>query len=312
MTLIQLEYVIALDTYRHFATAADKCFITQPSLSMQIQKLEDELGVLLFDRSKHPVIPTEIGTLVIEQAREVLDARKKIDEIVADSKNEISGSLRVGIISTLAPYLLPLFITDFIEKNPKIQLHIEELLTKQIVEKLKSGLLDVGLVVTPIEDRGITEIPVFYEPFVGFIAKNHPLFSQEHISLTDIDTGDIWLLNEGHCFRSQVVNLCETKTQQHKSLKFQYETGSLETIMKIVEKQHGFTLLPYLSTIDMNADRRELVKEFTFPQPKREVSIIFHRGHLKRKLIERLKIEIIAHIPSHLKEKKDGYVVSWV
>lgn len=312
MTLVQLEYIIALDTYRHFSIAAEKCFITQPTLSMQIHKLEEEMGVLLFDRSKHPVMPTEMGALVVEQAREVLNARKKIDEIVFETKGEIAGSLRVGIISTLAPYLLPLFITAFIEKYPKVQLHVEELLTHQVVEKLKSGLLDVGLVVTPVEDRGIIEMPVFYEPFVAFVAKNHPLYSQGQIALKDLDLSDIWLLNEGHCFRSQVVNLCETKKPGFRSLRFQYETGSLETIMKIIEQQHGFTLLPYLATIDMPAERRELVRQFDTPKPKREVSIITHRGHLKRKLIERLRLEILAHIPAELKENADGIVVGWV
>jgi len=311
MTLVQLEYIIALDTYRHFATAAEKCFVTQPTLSMQIHKMEDELGVLLFDRTKHPVLPTEIGAAVIEQARAVLDAKKRIDEVVRDAKNEITGHLRVGVIPTLAPYLLPMFLTDFIAKYPKINLEVEELLTQQIIEKLKLGLLDVGLVVTPIADRAITEIPVFYEPFVVFAAKNHPLLQHEKVDYKELNAEDLWLLSEGHCFRNQVVNLCEQRAQQEPTLKFQYKTGSLEMLMKLVEQQYGFTLLPALATLDMTSERKALVREFASPQPQREVSIIIHRGYLKRKLIECLKNEILAHIPRSLQDKANGVVVGW-
>lgn len=311
MTLVQLEYIIALDTYRHFATAAEKCHVTQPTLSMQIQKMEDELGVFLFDRTKHPVLPTEIGTAVIEQARTVLDAKKRINEMVRDVKNETTGDLKVGVIPTLAPYLLPMFLTDFIAKYPKINLELEELLTQQIIEKLKLGLLDVGLVVTPVADRAIMEFPVFYEAFVVFAAKNHPLLQCEKVDYKDLNAEDMWLLSEGHCFRNQVVNLCEQKAQHEKTLKFQYKTGSLEMLMKLVEQQYGFTLLPALATLDMNADRRALVREFISPQPKREVSIIIHRGYLKRKLIECLKSEILSHVPRSLQDKADGMVVGW-
>jgi LysR family hydrogen peroxide-inducible transcriptional activator len=311
MTLVQLEYIIALDSYRHFAMAAEKCHVTQPTLSMQIQKLEDELGVLLFDRTKHPVLPTEIGVTIIEQARKVLSAKKQIDEVVRDTRNEITGSLKVGVIPTLAPYLLPLFLTDFLAKYPKIDLELEELLTHQIIEKLKLGLLDVGLVVTPVEDRAITEIPVFYEPFVVFAAPNHPLSAQQEVDIKDLNTSDVWLLSDGHCFRNQVFNLCEQKAIEGQKPKFQCKTGSLEMLMKIVEQQYGFTLLPALATLDMKADRRALVREFVAPQPKREISLIIHRGYLKRKLIECLKAEILAHIPVSLQEKGDSVVVGW-
>jgi len=311
MTLVQLEYIIALDTYRHFATAADRCHVTQPTLSMQIQKLEDELGVLLFDRSKHPVLPTEVGISVIEQARAVISAQKQIMEIVRDAKNEVSGHLKVGVIPTLAPYLLPLFLTSFIERYPKINLEVEELLTQQIIEKLKLGLLDVGLVVTPIDDRSINEIPVFYEPFVVFAAQNHPLLQQEKVDFKDIHAEDMWLLNEGHCLRNQVMNLCEEKAAASQALKFLYKTGSLEMLIKLVEQRYGYTLLPALATLDMSPDRKALVREFAAPQPKREVSIIVHRGYLKKKLIECLKTEILTHIPVSLQDKADGVVVGW-
>ncbi|MBC7921345.1 MAG: hydrogen peroxide-inducible genes activator, partial [Ferruginibacter sp.] len=265
----------------------------------------------LFDRTKHPVLPTEIGTVVIAQARLVLNAKRQIDEAVRDAKNETSGSLKVGVIPTLAPYLLPLFLTSFLKRYPHIQLELEDLLTQQIIEKLKLGLLDVGLVVTPVEDRAIIEMPVFYEPFVVFASPEHPLLAGERALFGQLDTEDMWLLGEGHCFRSQVLNLCEGKTRKGGSHPFRYKTGSLEMLIKLVESQRGFTLLPALATVDMGPDRRALVREFASPQPKREVSIIVHRGHLKKRLIECFKTEMLAHIPAPLREKADGVVVGW-
>ncbi|GAB3821797.1 hypothetical protein GCM10028895_24680 [Pontibacter rugosus] len=182
MTLVQLEYLVAVDTHRHFATAADHCFITQPTLSMQLQKLEEELGVQVFDRSRVPVRPTEIGKDIIAQARIVLAESKKIQEIVQNQKQELSGELRIGVIPTLAPYLIPLFIMGFLEKNPNVKVVVQELMTSEIVEKLNHELLDVGLLVTPLENKSIKELPLFYEAFVSYINPSHPLAQQQHIS----------------------------------------------------------------------------------------------------------------------------------
>ena len=329
MTLSQLDYIVAVDTYRHFATAAETCHVTQPTLSMQIQKLEDELGVLVFDRSKQPVVPTETGQAILAQARDVLRAARRIPEIVSESKTDYHGDLRIGIIPTLAPYLLPYFIGEFMGNYPAVSLQVQELVTEQIVERLRNGLIDVGLVVTPLAENGITEIPLFREPFVVYAADSHPLLSKTTVTPADLQTDGLWLLTEGHCFRNQVINLCgadqltngtiatqlpgalpdsplaPSQPARLRPTRLRYETGSLETLIRLIDKQDGFTLLPYLATVDMTDGRRERLRPFdqsagAGPQPVREVSIVIHRSFLKRQLIDALKTEILTHLPGNL------------
>ena len=300
MTLSQLDYIVAVDTYRHFATAAEACHVTQPTLSMQIQKLEDELGILVFDRSKQPVVPTETGQTILAQARDVLRAARRIPEIVSESKDDFRGDFKIGIIPTLAPYLLPYFIGEFIQKYPSVSVQIQELVTEQVVERLRNGLIDVGLVVTPLSENGITEIPLFQEPFVVYAADSHPLLTKTAVCPNDLNADGLWLLTEGHCFRNQVMNLCGADRQTNGTTALHYETGSLETLIKLIDKQGGFTLLPYLATLDMDAVRRSRLRPFDMPQPVREVSIVMHRSFLKRKLINTFRSEILAHLPDEL------------
>ncbi|RNI29898.1 hydrogen peroxide-inducible genes activator [Rufibacter immobilis] len=308
MTLTQLEYLLAVDTYRHFATAAEKCFVTQPTLSMQLQKLEEELGVQVFDRSRVPVRPTELGKDVIAQARVAVAEFKKIEELVKVQRDGISGELRIGIIPTLAPYLVPLFITDFIKKYPQVRITIQELVTNTIVEKLKLELLDVGLLVTPLHDKTIVEVPLFYEAFVGYLHPSHPLSSLKEITAEAIDPAELWLLNDGHCFRSQVLQLCN-RAKDTRNVHLDYESGSLETLKRIVETQSGMTLLPELSVQELPADKTAMVRPFAEPQPLREVSLVVHRSFLKRKTIEALRDEIVTHLPQGLRERHPVRVV---
>lgn len=310
MTLSQLDYIVAVDTYRHFATAADACHVTQPTLSMQIQKLEDELGVRIFDRSKQPVVPTETGQAILAQARDVLRAARRIPEIVSESKEELRGDFRIGIIPTLAPYLLPYFIGEFTQKYPAVSVQIQELVTEQVIERLRNGLIDVGLVVTPLAENGITEIPLFQEPFVVYAADSHPLLTQTIIAPQDLHADGLWLLTEGHCFRSQVMNLCGSDRQAGNSNSLHYETGSLETLIKLIDRQGGFTLLPYLATLDLDPVRKARLRPFEAPQPVREVSLVMHRSFLKRKLINTFKTEILAHLPTELvSQQQTGQLV---
>ncbi|QDK78766.1 LysR family transcriptional regulator [Spirosoma sp. KCTC 42546] len=310
MTLSQLDYIVAVDTYRHFATAAEACHVTQPTLSMQIQKLEDELGILVFDRSKQPVVPTETGQAILAQARDVLRAAQRIPELVSESKDDFRGDFRIGIIPTLAPYLLPYFIGEFIAKYPAVSVQIQELVTEQVVERLRNGLIDVGLVVTPLAENGITEIPLFQEPFVVYAAESNPLLANSTIAPADLDTDGLWLLTEGHCFRNQVMNLCGADRQANGTTALRYETGSLETLIKLIDKQGGFTLLPYLATLDMDTIRQARLRPFDQPQPVREVSLVMHRSFLKRKLINTFRDEILAHLPDELATKgKKGKLV---
>ncbi|WP_242916275.1 hydrogen peroxide-inducible genes activator [Pontibacter liquoris] len=308
MTLVQLDYLLAVDTYRHFATAAEHCFVTQPTLSMQLQKLEEELGVQLFDRSRVPVRPTEIGKEIIAQARIVATEAKKIREIVQNQQLELAGELRIGIIPTLAPYLMPLFITRFMQKYPQVRVVVQELLTDQIIQKLQHEQLDAGLLVTPLEDKSITEVPLFYEAFVAYINPGHPLADSQSISPEQLDTDELWVLNEGHCFRSQVLNICN-RGGSGQTGNFDYKSGSLETLKRLVDSQRGLTLLPELSVLDMPAEKRKLVHPFTAPQPLREVSLVVHRSFLKRKLIEALQQEILAALPDEIRNRQKQQVV---
>lgn len=304
MTITQLEYVVAVDTYRSFVTAANKCFVTQPTLSMQIQKLEDTLGVKIFDRSHQPVIPTEIGLEIIAQARVLLAESEKIKEIITDRQKELSGELRVGIIPTVSPYILPKIINGFIEKYPQVKLIVWEQTTEQIIQQLKMGTLDCGILSTPLHESGLTEIPVFYENFVAYTSKNSKLSKKKTITPDDIDMEEIWVLNEGHCMREQVLNICQrrkaTKGFQH----FEYNTGSVETLKRMVDMNNGATILPELALADMSDRQRDRVRYFKSPEPAREVSIVIHRNFLKRRMIEALKNEILDFVPKRLRTKK--------
>jgi LysR family transcriptional regulator, hydrogen peroxide-inducible genes activator len=304
MTLVQLEYIVALDTYRNFLLAAEKCFVTQPTLSVQIQKLEDSLGVKLFDRSKQPVIPTEIGIEIIEQARNVLNESYKLKEVVSDRKGEIKGELKIGVIPTIAPYLLPKVILSFVDKFPQVQLMIWEYTTERIIQDLKNGTLDCGLLSTPLEDNSLKEIPLFYENFVAYASKSSGLLNKKIISSKDISTDELWLLNEGHCMRNQVLNICNRKKTSKTMKNFEYYTGSIETLKRMVDLNSGVTILPELALADFSAEQMERIRHFRSPEPSREVSIVLHRNFLKRNLINTLQNEIMEIVPKHLRSKK--------
>ncbi len=303
MTLVQLEYIVALDTYRSFGIAAEKCFVTQPTMSMQVQKLEDELGVRLFDRSKQPITPTEIGIEILEQARNILKESYKLKELISNQKSSVSGELRIGIIPTMAPYLMPKVISAFMDKYPDVQLVIWEYMTDQIIHELKNGLLDCGILSTPLEDKSLQEIPLFYESFVAYLSKSSPLINKKNLQASDINLDDLWLLNEGHCMRNQILNICKRKKSN--DLKpFEYNTDSVETLKRMVEMNKGITLLPELSISDFSVKQLDRVRYFKSPEPTREISIVTHRNYLKRKLILTLEKEILDAIPKRMRHKK--------
>ena len=274
ITLTQLEYIVAIDEYRHFATAAEKCFVTQPTLSMQIKKLEDELGVIIFDRSRQPVVPTDLGAKLIEQARMTLSATQRIKEIIQEEQQEVEGTLKIGIIPTLAPYLLPVFIGPYIRKYPAVKVEVEELVSEEIIRRLKRDILDVGLFVTPYHDEKIVERPVFYEEMLVYAHPDCELLKKKEVGHEDIVTSDIWMLGNGHCFRNQVVNLCEMSASQHKNLPFEFESNSLETLMRIVDVEGGFTLIPELALQYMSPEKKKQVRSIANTKPLREVSVI--------------------------------------
>ncbi len=309
MTITQLEYIVAVDTYRSFVLAAEKCFVTQPTLSMQVQKLEDTLGVKIFDRSKQPVVPTEIGIEIISQARVMLSESEKIKEIISDRQKELSGELRVGIIPTVSPYILPKIIHGFIEKYPQVKLIVWEQTTEEIIQQLKLGMLDCGILSTPLHESNLTEIPVFYENFVAYVSKNSKLSKKKNIVPDDIDMEEIWILNEGHCMREQVLNICQRRKSTRGFQHFEYNTGSVETLKRMVDQNNGATILPELALSELSEKQLDKVRYFKSPEPAREVSIVIQRNFLKRRMIEALKAEILEFVPKRMKSKKKKEVM---
>lgn len=311
ITLTQLEYIVAVDTYRHFGRAAENCFITQPTLSMQIKKLEEDLEVIIFDRSRHPLMPTDVGQRIIDQSRIVLKQNEEINNIVKDHKNLVSGLIRIGIIPTMAPYLLPIFIGNYKKKYPNIFIKVIEQTTENIVTLLHKDLIDVGILATPLKEEKINEKPIFYEEMLIYANQSHPLHKLKEITVKDIATPEIWLLSDGHCFRDQVINLCSFLGTTDSSLPFHFEAGSLETLMNIVDREGGLTLIPELAKIGMSERRLANVKSFTNIKPLREVSLVYSRHFAKYKLINLLWREIKDAIPLELQDAKRGTIVEW-
>ncbi|MCY1512738.1 Hydrogen peroxide-inducible protein activator [compost metagenome] len=308
MTLIQLEYIVALDTYRSFVNAAEKCFVTQPTLSMQIQKLEELLNVKIFDRSTQPVVPTEIGVQIISQARLILQESQKIKEIIDSQKQDLSGELKIGIIPTIAPYLLPELISGMLDKYPELKLLIWEYTTEDIIRHLKTGVIDCGILATPLVDEQLKEIPLYYETFVGYLSKSSKLYKKKSIDATDLADENIWLLNEGHCMRSQVLNICRlTKNNRIHSLT--YHTGSVETLIRMVDINEGATLLPELALSDLSSKQLNKVRYFKSPEPVREISLVTHKNFIKKRILKAFEEEILSIIPKAMKQRKKKDVI---
>ncbi|MBL7884419.1 MAG: LysR family transcriptional regulator [Bacteroidia bacterium] len=303
MTLTQLQYVLAVNKYRHFVTAAEKCFVTQPTLSMQIQKLEEDLGVVIFDRTKQPIVITSDGAKVIEQAKRIIYEAELLKEIVNTRKNSLEGELVLGIIPTLAPYLLPFFVQSFIKKFPQIILRIEELTTAHIVEKLKNDELDAAILATPLGQTTLQEEPLFYEPFVAYLGKNNPLKSLKVLSGDNVKDINVYLMQEGHCMRNQTAMLCNE--QMNNKSNFIYESGSIETLKKMVDINGGLTFLPELSIYDLPKNKINNVRYFKSPEPVREISIVTHRSFIKKRLLEVLQKTILESIPTKYQSSKN-------
>ena len=309
MTFVQLEYLVAVDTHRHFAKAATSCYITQPTLSMQLMKLEQELGIKIFDRSKQPVITTPAGEELINHARKILSERNNLLDFSHLHKGILAGELKVAVIPTLAPYLLPLFIPSFTKKYSKVKLIISEMTTGVIIRKLKEGKIDTGILVTPLNEAGIKEQVLFYEEMLAYVSSKNAAYKKTYVLPQDIDPNKLWLLEEGHCFRTQIANLCQLRRASIQGSHFEYEAGSLETLRRLVELNDGITILPELATFEMSAKQKSLLRKFRQPIPMREVSIITHRDHVKKNLIEILKKEIISSLPEKVLGNKSSMVV---
>lgn len=309
MNLQQLEYIVAVDQQRHFARAAETCFVTQATLSMMIRKLEDELDVVIFDRSRQPVVPTEVGRKIIDQARVVLKEAALLRQVTTDASQQVSGVLRLGVIPTLAPYLLPHFLKSFLAKYPQVQVRITELNTAQIVEHLSQDKLDVGLMATPLPYEGLRAEHLFMERFFVFTSQKEKDLKKKFVLPEELDVNRLWLLQEGHCMRSQMLNLCRLK-KEGAGNNLEYEAGSIETLLQIVEMRNGLTIVPELATIHFDAARKAQLKEFKAPVPVREISLVTYRHFIKTRLLEALKDEIVAGVKPLLgKASKEHEVI---
>ncbi len=306
MNLQQLTYIIAIDRFRHFARAAEQCHVTQPTLSTMINRLEEELGVKIFDRSRSPVMPTETGKLIIAQARRIKEEVDHMHRLAGEMSDQVEGELRLGVIPTVAPFLLPLFLPNLIGQYPRLKVTINELTTNEIIQQLKSNMIDAGILATPLGQNSIREIPLYNEPFVVYRGQSLPPVTASQISPEDIDLDQLWLLEEGHCLRSQIANLCELKKQNPFRSNLHYEAGSIDSLKRLVDSNKGITILPALAIRDFTEEEMKSVQQFREPVPVRQISIVTYRHHLKERMVDVLKEEIqqqvdpiLGEIPAH-------------
>jgi len=291
MTITQLQYVLAVAEHKNFTLAAEKCFVTQPTLSMQIQKVEEELNIQIFDRSKKPIQLTEIGHKIVNQAKNIVNEADRMKDIVEQQKGFIGGEFKLGIIPTVMPTLLPMFLNTFVKKYPKVKLIIQELNTDEIIVKLKNGNLDAAIAATPLNEEKFKEIVIYYEPFVAYIPEKHRIADKKEIEVSDLNLDEILLLQDGHCFRDGILNLCKNQNVAPVN-NFQIQSGSFETLIKLADEGLGLTLLPYLHTLDLKEIDKNKLKHFKDPKPAREISLIFPKTELKIQIIDALRQSI--------------------
>ena len=294
MTIIQLEYLLAVANCGSFSQAAEHCFVTQPSLSMQIKALEEELGVVLLDRSKKPVIPTQAGEIVLAQARETITAYNYIKEAVAEFKGETAGKLRLGVIPTIAPYLLHKFIPDFARNYPRVELEISEMVTADIVEALRRDRLDAALVASGTCGDGILEQELFNDRFFVYVSPENPLYERQNIRIEDIDLKDLVILSPGNCMRDQIIELCQAR--RGLPARYSFESGSLDTLMRIVDCTSCLTIIPEMAVEYIPADRRDRLKTLAKGATSRKIAIAVRRTYVKSSIIRALTDTILANV----------------
>ena len=304
-TLTQLKYILAVEHYKNFSKAAYKCHVSQPSLSSQIHKIEKELDVIIFDRSKKPIKVTEKGEKIIEQAKIIILESKKLSDIKNDT-GTLTGKFHLAVIHSLAPYIIPLFIESFSRKYPAIDLKISEYKTDEIIERLYDDKIDAGLVVTPLFDKKIIEKNIFYENFYVYASDNHKLYNKSILAESDLDTESLWLLEEGHCFRDQVIKVCSLNEKNNVLKNINFQSGNLETLINLIRRGKGYTLLPELATLNLtDKEKKNNLKSFLSPIPTREVSLIHNLRYINKRIIEALEKEISKSLPKQFNKTKN-------
>ena len=308
MTLQQLEYILAVARYGHFGRAAEACNVTQPTLSAMIGKLEEEIGAKLFDRNRQPICPTPVGERVVYQAREVLEQADSIKDIVLEEKQSLGGIFRVGILPTIAPYLLPRFFPQMMKKYPTLDIRVREMKTYQIKEALMQGDIDAGILATVEGLEEYEQTTLFYEKYVGYVSREDALFKKEVIRTADVASSrELWLLDEGHCFRDQMVRFCQMKSSQTSQLA--YNLGSMETFMRMVESGMGITFIPELAEMQLSDPQKELVRPFAIPIPTRELILITNKNFIRQTLLDTVVKEIQASVPKAMLKLGAGQVL---
>ena len=308
MTLQQLEYIMAVARHGHFGRAADACNVTQPTLSAMIGKLEEEIGAKLFDRNRQPICPTSVGERVISQAREVLAQADAIKDIVLEEKQSLGGIFRIGILPTIAPYLLPRFFPQLMKKYPSLDIRVKEMKTHEIKAALLQGDIDAGILATIDGLENYAQTPLFYERYVGYVSQEDPLYAKDSIRTSDVAaSGQLWLLDEGHCFRDQMVRFCQMKVSQTSQLA--YGLGSMETFMRMVESGMGITFIPELASLQLSDSQKELVRPFAIPVPTRELVLLTNRNFIRQTILNVLIGEIQACIPKSMLKLNAGQVL---
>ena len=298
MTITQLKYTLAVAEHGNFTTASEKCFVTQPTLSMQVQKLEEELGVTIFNRSTKPLQVTEVGEKVLNQARKIIEESTRMNDVISEEKGIIGGTLKVGIIPTVTSTLLPLFLNIFTKKHKNVDLKIEEFNTETIVQKLEDNSIDCAIAATPLTNEKVIERPLYYEPFVAYVPKHHSLSGNKYLEIDDLTNGDLLILQDGHCFRNQVLNLCSLE-----DLNKQYElkSGSFETLINLSNNGPWMTIIPYLHSNNLSPKNIENIIPFQDPAPAREISMIYSKSQLKLPVINALMSNISSVIRGQIK-----------
>ena len=298
MTITQLKYTLSVAEYGNFTTASEKCFVTQPTLSMQVQKLEEELGVTIFNRSTKPLQVTEVGEKVLRQARKIVDESTRMNDVISEEKGIIGGTLKVGIIPTVSSTLLPLFLNIFTKKHKNVELKIEEFNTETIVKKLEDNSIDCAIAATPLTNDRIIERPLYYEPFVAYVPKHHGLSGNKYLDVDDLTNGDLLILQDGHCFRNQVLNLC---TLEDINKQYELKSGSFETLINLSNNGPWMTIIPYLHSNNLSANNIENIIPFHDPAPAREISMIYSKSQLKLPVINALVSNISSVIRGQIK-----------
>ena len=298
MTLQQLEYIVAVYRTRHFVKAAEACGVTQPTLSAMIQKLEAELDVKLFERSSQQVMPTAIGKVVVEQAWKVLNRARKLKDIVAEEKKSLTGTFRLGILPTIAPYLLPRFFPRLMRENSSLEIRVVEMKTADIRRAIDRGEIDAAVMVDTgdLDDYALTTL--FYEQFLAYVSPSDQLSAKKSIKTSDLSNELLWLLDEGHCFRDQLVKYCQLKAA--KTSQSAYSLGSIETFMRIVENGQGVTFIPELATMQLTPTQKELVRPFAIPIPTREVVMATSKSFVRQSLLDMIVGQIRKSVPEKM------------